>query len=263
MKYEIYLDVLFLLDFYLNILLLELFQITFCKRIRQRKIIFLALLSSLAICLLVCIPVGTIILKTICLKLLSGILIVKIGFGMKERELYKGILLYYLLASLLAGTMELFLSTGNLWQLIISAVIAEAILITGIHLFRKLFHSDCFIYTYKLYCDEQYIEGTALWDSGNSLIDPISGAMVHIINEDYAKKVGICERKENFRLIPYHSIGEKHGMLEGYFADEMVIQKNQKKWIIKRPLIGIYKGTVCKSGDVSLILNTKLNQIMM
>jgi len=63
---------------------------------------------------------------------------------------------------------------------------------------------------------------TALIDSGNSLVEPISGKAVCLINQEVFE----CLWEENppgFRVIPYHSVGRKRGILPGYLLEELEI----------------------------------------
>ncbi|MBE5874338.1 MAG: hypothetical protein E7287_08020 [Lachnospiraceae bacterium] len=64
---------------------------------------------------------------------------------------------------------------------------------------------------------------TALVDSGNTLIEPISGKPVCIVEQSVFDSLW---REENvpFRVIPYHSIGKEKGLLKGYVLSELQLE---------------------------------------
>lgn len=78
-----------------------------------------------------------------------------------------------------------------------------------------------------LYFEGNYVSVTALVDTGNTLRDPVSGEPVLIISPKAAFRLtGLTHQQLNdplktleqapipgLRLIPYHSIGQDHGML--------------------------------------------------
>ena len=66
---------------------------------------------------------------------------------------------------------------------------------------------------------------SALIDSGNSLLEPISGKPVSIIEKDTFSRLWKKE-PDFYRAIPYHSIGKKKGIMRGYLLTEIRIELN-------------------------------------
>ena len=63
----------------------------------------------------------------------------------------------------------------------------------------------------------------AFIDSGNSLIEPISGKPVSVVEDKVFR--GLWKNNvQGFRAIPYHSIGKKHGIMEGYLLPELCLE---------------------------------------
>ncbi len=62
----------------------------------------------------------------------------------------------------------------------------------------------------------------ALIDSGNTLIEPISGAPVSVLDAGIFDRLW-PEGLPGFRAIPYHSVGKKSGILKGYPVPQMTI----------------------------------------
>ena len=98
----------------------------------------------------------------------------------------------------------------------------------------------------------------ALVDSGNGLIEPISKMPVSIVEEKFLNEYKELFREEKFRLIPFHSIGKDHGILEAYFIEKMEIKNKGENVIVENPIIAITKGTISTNGDYQMILHPKI-----
>ncbi|MCD7836286.1 MAG: sigma-E processing peptidase SpoIIGA, partial [Lachnospiraceae bacterium] len=64
----------------------------------------------------------------------------------------------------------------------------------------------------------------ALIDSGNSLVEPISGKAVSVLDTKLFNE--LYDGDEAFRAVPFHSVGRAHGLLKGYFIDELKVERN-------------------------------------
>lgn len=62
----------------------------------------------------------------------------------------------------------------------------------------------------------------ALVDSGNTLTEPVSGAPVSVVDARIFYRLW-PEGLPSFRVIPYHSVGKKNGILYGYPVPQMTI----------------------------------------
>lgn len=91
------------------------------------------------------------------------------------------------------------------------------------------------LYKVTLVSNGKSITVTALLDSGNSLIEPISKKPVCVAESRVLASLWDIEditrtpfplKKHNFRVIPYHSIGKKQGVLYGYLLEELQIEIN-------------------------------------
>ncbi len=63
----------------------------------------------------------------------------------------------------------------------------------------------------------------ALIDSGNSLVEPISGRPVCVVERKVFEELWKGEM-DGFRAIPYHSIGKRRGILQGYLLPRLRLQ---------------------------------------
>lgn len=102
------------------------------------------------------------------------------------------------------------------------------------------------------------IAAMGLMDTGNQLKEPISKKPVIIMERELLEKEGISIPETNFYAIPYHSLGNKAGLLQGFIADEIVIGKEHDLRKIEQVMIGLCEEKLSMKGDYSLILNPML-----
>lgn len=86
-------------------------------------------------------------------------------------------------------------------------------------------------------------------DTGNFLIDPLSGKPVFLVTEKTMNFLVPGWRKMRLHLIPYKSVGRKGGLLPGVRPDQVVVldQKNGSKRV--NVMLGVYKGSFPVSWD--------------
>lgn len=124
-------------------------------------------------------------------------------------------------------------------------------------------------------------ELTALMDTGNTLIDPVSLSPVIIaeynqikklFTEDIQNKLDRIE-KENIvwimseisekglpaRLIPFSSIGKENGMLIGFVPDKAEIRDELGIRVLDKCVIAIYNKQLSKDRSYSALLNPYIN----
>lgn len=91
-------------------------------------------------------------------------------------------------------------------------------------------------------------------DSGNRLVEPVTGKPVSIIavadaKEFLGEKVGVL-------MIPYRAVGTKNGMLPGVIFDRMEIMSGESGSIrIERPIVAISKEPLFFRKDFTMILS--------
>ena len=220
-----------------------------------------ALLAALGEVVLLCVPTGNSFLK------------IMVGFGgitaatvyflfrpTKKHYFYKIMIYCYLsvilLGSLLLGLESILKEKKSSFMVLGSVVV---ILVFGIEWIVKKINTENVFYKVKLIFDEEYqYKLVALRDSGNGLVEPISQRPVSIVWDRQILGVKEHLKKENFRMVPYHSIGNKKGMLEAYFISGMEIEQEGEKRIIENPIIAITKEEVSVKGEYQMILHPKI-----
>lgn len=101
----------------------------------------------------------------------------------------------------------------------------------------------------------------ALWDTGNGLIEPISGKPVSLVEEKALLPYQDILEKEPFRVVPYHSIGCNKGMLRAYIPERLSIQREGERLVIEKPIIGITKESISANENYQMILHPALQTL--
>ena len=105
------------------------------------------------------------------------------------------------------------------------------------------------IYNITISVGEKKIEATALLDTGNSLIEPITKKPVSVIEKERLKILD--KEKLKYLIVPYHSVGKSHGLMTAFVADKVTIDKKN----INNAVIGIHEGKLSQSRQYNMILH--------
>ena len=103
-------------------------------------------------------------------------------------------------------------------------VLAAVVLLAGrlLYSFRiRQNHRMVYEYMVKIKNGKKLIEKRAFYDSGNHLIEPISGKPVVLVRRQVMKLLEV--NYETLRVVPYSSLGRKNGLLEAYQIEEIVV----------------------------------------
>lgn len=227
MRYELYADSLLLLNFVMNLYLLILVDRSTLCTATGRRILLGALFGA------VCYFLPFLWNAPPVLKLSVGFLggtagMIFLVFPVKGFRMFLKLLKYLILYSVgMGGGMLLLLRA--LGRLGIPSGGVLALMGTGGILFLFLKHFDlghgqenC-ICRATLVCGGNSLTVNALIDSGNSLTEPVSGKPVSVVDEKVFRSLWHNEFP-GFRAIPYHSIGRKHGILQGYLLPELQLE---------------------------------------
>lgn len=214
---------------------------------------------------LVQIPV---IIKCFMTYILVTLLEIKISFSIRQRKDYvKAFLLLYALAFFVGGFLEsIYINIPKVREQGFSILTIST---AGIFLFLFL---QKLIYIWKEYSIKQCLKKVeihiygkviscmGLLDTGNHLFDPITGKPVLIVEREELEKYGIEIKEEQYRVIPFHSLGKKDGLLEGFIADEVHVADvdTSKDKVEAKVMIGIYEGKLSNNGSYQMILHPLL-----
>lgn len=293
---EIYADIVFLINWIMNFFIFRITAMIVKKRPKLWRLILGSAASALLFCLLIFAPVINQYYNifSALIVLLTGILIT---FGLCElRELGKIVAFAHISAFAVGGIgSAIFFSTnmGNIignvvgftmnyfsFRILIAAacisyIIIKTILIT----LNKMGIKKQIIYNIKITIGEQSAQFSALVDTGNTLIEPLSKAPViiaeyeHIYEflpekmrnlfisrqeDDLAQFISAVSGEEfekNIRMIPFKSLGTENGMLIGFKPDAVEIAKENEILKLHDVVVGIYNLTLTKTGDYQGLLS--------
>jgi len=95
-------------------------------------------------------------------------------------------------------------------------------------------------------------------DTGNRLKEPITGKIVHILQEDVAASLMSADNKPMSFLVPYHAVGTESGLLTAIRIDRMeLVAEDESRTVIMRPLFGLYQGKLSSNDEYQLILHAE------
>lgn len=251
MHYELYLDSLFFLNFIMNLYLLMLvdktaygmagrgrllagaavgaacFLVPFLMTAPAAVKLFLGVAAGTAGMLCIAFPVKSL---RMFLKLLERLTLYSFGLG--------GGMLFLLrclpgLRNHLTGVMGI-LGMGGFFYLLFGRF----------RCVQDMEHSMC---RAVLTREGKRMETTALVDSGNSLIEPVSGKPVSIVDRRLFD--GLWEKMpECYRAVPYRSVGKKRGILPGFLLPCLQVEIEGMAYVFKDVYIAVSEEGI--SGDV-------------
>lgn len=252
----IYIDIILLINFIIDLLLLLSVSFLLKRRASITRIIISSSIGSLSTLLLFVIHNNFLLLIY---KLLISIIMIIITFKYNNFHYFKDNLIYlYIISIILGGTIYLinnqissinngliFTSNNlkiNLFLLIIiTPIIIYKYLITTKN--YQITYSNC--YDIDIYYNDLCIKGTAFLDTGNNLKDPYFKRPIILINKEL-----INEPVKTF-LVPYSVVNNQKGLLEVFSPKKIII--NNKK--CKKTLLGLSDVNI---NGIKIILNKEV-----
>ena len=245
----------------MNLWVLFLCRFLVHSKVKKRKIVLGALGATLGEVVVLCIPWGNSTGK------------IMIGFGgitamlvywlfrPKSREYFYRLLVFsYLSAGILGGSLlllERILAKNSLSPCIGCVGIMFAVILVTV-IYRKIDNKDVFGEVELTLSENSKCKIRALIDSGNGLIEPISRKPVSIVEksvlEDFQKELSI----ENFRLVPFHSVGKEKGILEAYLIEKLEITRGGESIVVEKPMIAITQENISSKKEYQMILHPAL-----
>ncbi len=289
METVIYVDVLFLVNWMMDAVLLILTGRLLKRRVALGRISLASALGALWVC--VCAALG---LRGWAVRMLGiigmGLVMVRIAYPARAaRELIRALLCLGLVSVLAGGLIHIvydgtvFGRFLRLWLgrreagavsvwLLAGAMIASFLAIECGARLRELDRCREFIQDVTLYCGERQLTVAALWDSGTQLCDPFTGQPVHILELGACKELIGCERWEAFqetaagkeeslpvgaRLIPCRSMGNPHGLIAVMAVDRMATASGER---FDHPLIGFCRTELSADQNYRMLLHSQTDK---
>ena len=265
--YDVYIDVVFLVNLVPEYIIFSMTLFFLKYRMGKLRLITGSLISSGVTCILLVIPGIPYVFKLILSHLLGKTLVLGVIFRIRRlHRLIKAMILVSGFTFLMGGFLEWICQTPffvgerqlNVPAFLLISGVAYVVLTSLFRLFRWMGTKEDHLFQVQIKYLGYQTEVCGLWDTGNQLTEPISGKPVSILEKKYAEELCYQETPQNYRVIPYYSIGNPSGILHGFTADEMRIEQNGRVVIISSPIIGVSENEVSKQGKYGLIMSPKL-----
>lgn len=195
-----------------------------------------------------------------------GLMTMKIS--MKENKLQYcilGTVYFYTIAFAITKTFQIgIIMSGDSSGGIVTAVLLIALLIVAccveyvIYLKKKAENAETHRYKVQISEGKEKVEVMALLDTGNALREPFSGKPVSVVEKEKVKNIWLNRTQEKYRIIPFHSIGEEHGVMEGMEVEELIVWKDDKRLVRPKAIIAFYDGKLSKDDRFQMILQQGL-----
>lgn len=227
MYYEIYIDSLFLVNFIMNLYLLLIVNRSVHRTATRLRLILGAAVGA-AVYFIPFLLEGAVWLKLAAGMAAGSCLMILAAFPVRNVKAFLQIFERLVLVSFLVGGGMLFLIKrvpliGKYMRGIQGVMGLGACLYLLVTHFQEKKLKENHICRIILNGRDGKMKIAALIDSGNSLVEPISGKPVSVIDSTVFH--GLWEEPPGlFRMIPYHSIGKRRGMLKGYLLPEIQIE---------------------------------------
>lgn len=243
----IYIEVLFILNCWIDFYLLFFLGNILKKEISIKRIIIASLIGGLSILLLYLKNNSILII----LKLIICIIMQLISFKPQNiKELIEEIIYFYLLSIILAGVMLLLKErTISIKKIYITLFISTPIIL---YLYKikdnKIKNTYNNIHNVELYINNQKYKFKALYDTGNKLYDQYKKRPVSILYTDK-----IILNYENSIIVPMNTVNKK-SILKCIVVDKLIIDN---KYIKYKQLVGIINEKM-NLNDINMILHSEL-----
>ncbi|MBQ8540696.1 MAG: sigma-E processing peptidase SpoIIGA [Clostridia bacterium] len=274
----VYIDVLFMVNFMINILIVEGTGVILAADTKYARSLLAALTGAVYAALVFFIKAE--FAQSVVMKLLLSAVMVLIAFGFKGRVhflkmwgsffvvsfIFGGSLFALMSATGLGSSLGMIYSNGEIylnlpwkWVLLSASGTYFLIYVFG-RIRKKRIATQSVSRTLTIYTNGTKTETTAIIDTGNSLFDPITGAPVivcergeleTIVPQGEALMEKMCEAGLKVRLIPFSSIGKADGLMPAFLPDMVKIDGREAKGC----LIGVTESRLCKENEYHALLN--------
>lgn len=288
----IYLDIIFLENFILNLILLYAVGIETKSKIKFYRIIIASILGSIyAIILYI---VKNEFFYSIVMKFMLSIVMVYLSFKTRSfKELLKKILYFYLTSFVFGGgalaliyivnTGKISIQNGQIQgsytilTIMIGIIIAFITIIIAFRLKKNKISKDDLMCNIEIKINNKEVKTKAMIDTGNLLKEPITNIPVVVVEHILLKKIipneildnidnilggdlsGISESIKNqyilkMKVLPFTSLGKQNGMLLGIKAQELKIEETNETKIIEKIIIGLYNKKISPKGEYHALI---------
>ena len=268
---EIYLDVLFGINFIMDCLVIFIVN-KICKYAATYfKIFISAAFGAIWSVIAVIMPINIRWFINICTYILVSYVMIRICAGRCGiKSVIKGVGILYAVTLTLGGAIHvLYYYTYTGWLIkhivvrdnrLIIFVLISVVLVVLIYLelIRAKTYNSCKCHLICVISGEK-VEMMGYIDTGNVLIDPIYKKPVTVVEKSTFSNI-LSKIKDyttvKYHLIPFNSLGCEHGLMEVIAVDTMYIYYGSKKETINGALVGLITGKLSTDGEYTALINS-------
>ena len=258
MYYELYMDLLFLVNFLMDYILLLIVKFILKTRVPLGKICLGALLGSILSCVVVAVNISFVPLKFVLFYVVIPLLMLVVTLPVRDiRSIARAVLALYISGFLLGGVFEAFAQYVQVGSLFFALAIASYYIASGVlKVLMLLLHFGEVHCEVVLCLGEKRCAGRAIVDTGNHLRDAGSGKAVSIISSGMAKRLFGETMPGGMRYIQYRTVGNEGGVMPVVTIDSIVRKGNTERYY-EKPVIGISEESSF-ANECDVILNPDL-----
>ena len=279
MYYEIWIDILFIVNAWIDFLLLRLVNHLLCGTATPFRSMVGACIGAFVVCLLTIFPVSPMV-NTLLVHVVGNTIMVRFGCNLKTiKKICAGVLLLYGTTIFMGGFLQLIqnhVGGIKIERILIFGVVGYLAFMEGFGMYKKYLQKQRNTYRAWLYANGKCKEMTAFLDTGNHLCDPFSGKPVCIVQITMLE--GLCSAKTIERLqhfhegmdfeeettklrphyVPFSSLGCSKGMALAVTMDFLCLENQRIQKVITRPVIAFSSENSSFLGNYQMILHPNL-----
>ena len=191
MYYELYVDVLFLVNFFMDYILLLLVKKILNYEVRCVRILAGAGVGSFLTCILIILPIPNTFLEILMFHVIVNTCMIQVGFKTRNLTSFmRAFLLLYIGSFLMGGILNAINQYAKWGSFVCVFAVLGYYLCLGIWNFLSKLHrwNETHVKV-KISLQGRELELSALIDTGNSLYDPVTGKPVSIISKQVSKNL--------------------------------------------------------------------------
>ncbi len=279
MYYEIWIDILFIVNAWIDFLLLRLVNLVLRGTATPIRSMAGACVGASVVCLLTCFPM-TPIVNTLLVHVVGNTIMVRFGCNLKKiKTLCAGVLLLYGMTFFMGGFLQMAQGAKkgiSIEEILLFGVIGYLVCVVFIRMYTKYITQQENTYKVWIYANGKCKEFTAFLDTGNHLRDPLTQKPVCIMKSTLLE--GLCSAKtiEHLRkfqegtefeeeavklkphYIPFTSLGCPNGMTLAVTIDFLRLENQRIQKVITRPVIAFSDEGSFFFGNYQMILHPNL-----
>lgn len=255
--YAVYMDVYFAENLMLNMLVLFLTSIVWNKRIRMVRISVAAVAGAALACGMLVVRLCGYRADVLC-NLIQGLIVLKIAYRKTTvQELIRGALYFSSISFVFTQLYENIRNKSDKMHgmvLSIGVLLVLGMAITYLKICKRKEEEDVY-YDVEILGKGKKVFVKAIYDTGNVLTEPVSGKAVSIIEKSVMEEIWNLEEMQEYKYIPFRSVGKECGILMGMEVDGLLIRRNDE--CIERycEVVALYDGQLSSDGRFRMILH--------